>query len=104
MVFCGVKDFEMSSKIGLRAEDNMMLAKKRASSVIQYLVSTGIDGKRLKATSKGESSPVALNTNPDGSDSPYGRKLNRRVEFNILKPDLPNVKIEEIQVPENLKK
>ena len=72
---------------------NMMLAKKRAASVIQYLVSSGIDGKRLRAVSKGESSPVALNTNPDGSDSPDGRKLNRRVEFNILKPDLPNVKI-----------
>ena len=83
---------------------NMMLAKKRAASAVQYLVSKGIDSKRLRAISKGESQPVALNENADGSDSPEGRKLNRRVEFRVIKPDLPNVKTEEIQVPENLRK
>jgi outer membrane protein OmpA-like peptidoglycan-associated protein len=29
--------------------------------------------------------PVAPNSNPDGSDNPDGRQLNRRVEFKILK-------------------
>jgi len=83
---------------------NMMLAKKRSSSVVQYLVSKGIDAKRLRSSSKGETTPVALNQNPDGSDSPAGRKLNRRVEFNVTRPDLPNVMIEEVQVPSKLKK
>jgi outer membrane protein OmpA-like peptidoglycan-associated protein len=82
----------------------MMLAKKRAASAVQYLVSKGIDSKRLSATSNGESMPVALNENPDGSDRPDGRKLNRRVEFRVIRPDLPNVKTEAIQVPANLKK
>ena len=83
---------------------NMMLAKKRATSAVQYLVSKGIDSKRFRAKSNGESMPVALNENPDGSDSPDGRKLNRRVEFRVIRPDLPNVKTEVIQVPANLKK
>ena len=83
---------------------NQMLAKKRSASVVSYLTSKGIDGKRIRSISKGESTPVAINTKPDGSDSPDGRKLNRRVEFRVVNQDLINVKIEEIIVPENLKK
>ena len=83
---------------------NMMLSKKRSASVVNYLVSKGIDGKRIQSANKGESSPVAINSNPDGSDNPAGRKLNRRVEFRVLKPELPNVKVEQIPVPDNLKK
>jgi hypothetical protein len=47
---------------------------------------------------------VARNSNPDGSDSPDGRKLNRRVEILIVRPELPNVKVEAVKVPENLRK
>ena len=83
---------------------NMMLSKKRSASVVNYLMSKGIDGKRIRSTSNGESSPVAINSNPDGSDSPDGRRLNRRVEFRVIRPDLPNIRIEEIKVPDNLKK
>ena len=83
---------------------NMMLSKKRSASVVQYLREQGVDGKRIKSTGMGESIPTARNEDPDGSDSPEGRKFNRRVEFRVVKPELPNVKIEEIQVPDHLKK
>ena len=34
----------------------------------------------------GESNFVAVNTNPDGTDNPEGRKYNRRVTFGIVNP------------------
>jgi outer membrane protein OmpA-like peptidoglycan-associated protein/tetratricopeptide (TPR) repeat protein len=83
---------------------NMMLSKKRSANVVQYITRKGIDGKRIQSLGKGESQPVARNSNPDGSDSPEGRQLNRRVEILVVKPDLPNVKVEEVKVPGNLKK
>ncbi len=83
---------------------NMMLSKKRSASVVSYVTRMGIDGRRIKSTGMGESQPVARNTNPDGSDSPAGRRLNRRVEIHVVKPDIPNVKVEEVTVPDHLKK
>jgi outer membrane protein OmpA-like peptidoglycan-associated protein len=83
---------------------NLMLSKKRSASVASYITGKGINGRRIKSVGKGEGHPVARNKMPDGSDSPDGRKLNRRVEFQILKPELPNVEIKEVQVPDNLKK
>ena len=47
---------------------------------------------------------MARNSNPDGSDSPEGRKLNRRVEILVVKPELPNVEVEAVKVPGNLRK
>jgi OOP family OmpA-OmpF porin len=81
-----------------------MLSRKRSASVIEYITRKGIDGRRIKSVAKGEDFPVAINANPDGSDSPEGRALNRRVEILVLKPELPNVKVEEVEVPEKLKK
>jgi outer membrane protein OmpA-like peptidoglycan-associated protein len=83
---------------------NLMLSKKRSASVVEYITRKGIDGRRIKSVGKGEDYPVAINSNPDGSDSPEGRSLNRRVEILVLQPELPNVKVEEVQVPEKLKK
>ncbi|MFC2081180.1 OmpA family protein, partial [Bacteroidota bacterium] len=83
---------------------NLMLSKKRSASVVKYLSQKGIDGKRIKSVGKGEKEPVALNALPGGTDSPEGRKLNRRVEIHVIKPDLPNIKVEEIEVPDELKK
>ena len=37
----------------------------------------------LDATGYGETKPIAPNENPDGSDNPSGRALNRRVEIFI---------------------
>jgi outer membrane protein OmpA-like peptidoglycan-associated protein len=83
---------------------NMMLSKKRSASVVKYIIGKGIDAGRVKSLGVGESQPVARNTSADGSDSPDGRKLNRRVEIHVVRPELPNVKVEEIQVPSHLKK
>lgn len=67
-------------------EYNMMLSQKRINSAIQYLNSKGINSSRIvKTISKGESQPAQPNTRPDGSDNFNGRKLNRRVEFTIIK-------------------
>lgn len=82
---------------------NMALSKKRANSAVEYLKTKGIPSDRIQMKALGETSHIAINNNPDGSDNPDGRKLNRRVEFKVIRPDLPNVKIEPVPVPENLK-
>lgn len=59
---------------------NQTLSEQRAQAVVDALTK---DGTRttLDATGFGETRPVAPNENPDGSDNPAGRQLNRRVEI-----------------------
>jgi OmpA-OmpF porin, OOP family len=66
-------------------EYNRKLSDARAKSVVDYLISKGIDSTRLVAKGYGETMPVAENTNSDGTDNPEGRQLNRRTEFKVLK-------------------
>lgn len=66
-------------------EYNIQLSKARADAVKKYLVSKGILDSRIISKAYAEKKPVAPNNKPDGSDNPTGRKLNRRVEFTILK-------------------
>lgn len=54
---------------------NQTLSEERARSVVDYMVSAGIEPQRLTAVGKGESEPIAPNTDP------AGRAVNRRVEF-----------------------
>lgn len=63
---------------------NQKLSQRRAQSVVDWLLGQGIDSSRLVAKGYGESTPVASNTNPDGSDNPDGRQLNRRTEFKLI--------------------
>lgn len=63
---------------------NMKLSQKRAESVVSYLISKGIDPRRLKAKGYGESKPIMPNENSDGSDNPDGRAKNRRTDFKII--------------------
>jgi outer membrane protein OmpA-like peptidoglycan-associated protein/tetratricopeptide (TPR) repeat protein len=63
---------------------NMKLSQRRAQSVVDWLVGQGIAADRLVAKGYGETQPVAPNENPDGSDNPDGRQLNRRTEFKLL--------------------
>jgi len=63
---------------------NLKLSQKRAESIVKYLLSKGVDGRRLKAKGYGETMPVAPNNNPDGSDNPAGRAKNRRTDFKII--------------------
>ncbi|PJZ47399.1 OmpA family protein [Leptospira brenneri] len=61
-------------------EDNMVLSKDRAESVKQYLVSKGVDSKRLVTDGKGPTQPVVQATDEGSS------KKNRRTEFVLIDP------------------
>ena len=67
-------------------EYNRRLADKRAQAVIDYFTTTGIEGTKFVKKAFGESNFVAVNTNPDGTDNPEGRKYNRRVTFGVVNP------------------
>lgn len=56
-------------------EYNLALGERRAQAVKSYLVSLGVDSKRLTIISYGEEKPIALGD----SDSDYAR--NRRANF-----------------------
>lgn len=85
-------------------ELNQTLSEKRALAVADYLAQHGIDRSRLRTKGFGESKPIAMNYNKDGSPNKQGMSLNRRFEFTILSVD-GKVKdiVEPIKVPENLK-
>ncbi len=63
---------------------NIKLSQRRSESVVNYLKSKGISEDRLIAKGYGESQPIAPNSNPDGSDNPENRQLNRRTELKIV--------------------
>jgi OmpA-OmpF porin, OOP family len=58
---------------------NTNLSQGRSQSVVDYIVSQGIDSSRLSAHGYGEAKPI------DTNDSDAGRANNRRVEFTVLK-------------------
>jgi len=57
---------------------NMDLSRRRAESVLNYLLSQGIDRSRLEVLPLGESVPIATN------DTQEGRAMNRRVEIKLI--------------------
>jgi outer membrane protein OmpA-like peptidoglycan-associated protein len=70
------------------AADNQALSEDRADVVSAALQALGVDADRITATGFGETQPVAPNTNPDGSDNPEGRQVNRRVEVLVVGAEL----------------
>ena len=58
---------------------NKMLSEMRARSVADFLVSKGVERRRLITFGMGESAPISRN------DSEGGRLENRRVEFLLVK-------------------
>jgi outer membrane protein OmpA-like peptidoglycan-associated protein len=60
------------------AKANKSLSKRRATSVMNYLIKKGIERDRLSALGEGEDQPIASNDTEEGKDK------NRRVEFNIV--------------------
>ena len=56
-------------------EYNVQLSQKRAESVVNYLVSKGVDASRLRPVGYGRSMPIASNKKRNG------RERNRRVEM-----------------------
>lgn len=57
---------------------NNQLSQNRARSVYNYLVSNGIDAKRLTYQGYGESVPL------ENNETPEGRAKNRRTEFKVI--------------------
>lgn len=57
---------------------NQTLSLQRAQSVVDYLISEGVDAAKLTAVGMGETSPIANN------DTEAGRAANRRVDFVIV--------------------
>jgi outer membrane protein OmpA-like peptidoglycan-associated protein len=57
---------------------NLVLSKKRAEALKNYLISKGISAERLKTLYFGETKPIADNSTAEG------RKKNRRVEMKIV--------------------
>jgi outer membrane protein OmpA-like peptidoglycan-associated protein len=64
-----------------REAHNGELSYRRARAVEKWLVSFGIDGKRLEAKGFGSSHPI------DDNKTEAGRQNNRRVEFHITSTD-----------------
>lgn len=60
------------------ADYNQRLSESRAKAVVAFLVSKGIDERRLEYRGFGKSMPIATNA------TDAGRAQNRRVEFRIL--------------------
>lgn len=58
---------------------NKTLSQGRAKSVVDYLISKGVDPSRLRAVGYGKSKPIESNLTTDG------KALNRRVEFLLVK-------------------
>ena len=56
-------------------EYNLKLSQRRSESVVEYLVSKGVNGNNLIPVGMGETSPIANNS------TDAGRALNRRVDF-----------------------
>lgn len=60
------------------AEYNLSLSKRRAASVVKYLVSQGVAPGQLEARGYGLTQPKASNSTLEG------RAINRRTEFRVL--------------------
>ncbi len=102
---------ELGSHTDSRATDeyNMELSRKRAQSVVNYLIEKGIDRNRLVAKGYGESVPKVVDTKdnelypflpvgtkltdsyinslPDDDQKEMAHFLNRRTEFKVLRTD-----------------
>lgn len=82
---------------------NQALSEKRARAVYDYMVQRGIDPARLTVRGKGKSEPVAINSNPDGTDNPLGRSYNQRAEIRVITPGYEFILSEDVFVPEHLR-
>jgi outer membrane protein OmpA-like peptidoglycan-associated protein len=62
------------------AGTNRMLSQRRADSVRQWLINSGIDATRIEAKGFGDEQPIVPNLTPES------RARNRRVQFTLIKP------------------
>ena len=77
---------EISGHTDSRGQDdyNMKLSRNRAKSVVNWLKKRKVSSKQMVPEGYGETRPIAPNENPDGSDNPEGRQMNRRIELTII--------------------
>jgi OOP family OmpA-OmpF porin len=61
------------------SKKNLVLSQQRVDVIKKYLVSRGINTKRIKGKGYGDARPIATN------DTEESRRLNRRVEFVIVR-------------------
>ena len=78
---------ELSSHTDSKGSDsyNMELSQKRAEKAVEYVLSKGIEKRKIIAKGFGETQPVAPNELANGKDNPEGRAKNRRTEFKVIK-------------------
>lgn len=78
-------EIEVSAHTDARGPDqyNLDLSKRRAAATLEYLVSQGIDRKRLKSIGYGEMQPLN-NCVKEGICTDEEYDINRRCEFTIL--------------------
>lgn len=74
-------EIEISGHTDNKGSDdyNLNLSQGRSQSVVDYLISQGIESYRLTAHGYGEGKPI------DTNDTDDGRANNRRVEFTVVK-------------------
>ncbi|WP_304621524.1 OmpA family protein [Rufibacter sp. XAAS-G3-1] len=75
---------ELSSHTDSRGVDiyNQDLSQRRAQSAVNYIISKGIDAKRITARGYGESRPVVRNARTEAQ-----HQRNRRTEFTVTRID-----------------
>ncbi len=81
-----IQDFFTSGQIVIsshtdskgRRSDNLKVSKRRGEALKQYLVSQGIESKRIRVKAYGESRPVKSNRFPPG------RAMNRRAVISLI--------------------
>ncbi len=79
------------------AEYNLILSKKRANFVKQYLLNKGVNETQIVSDYKGMANQISKNLNPES------RKFNRRVEFKIIETGGEKIKVETPEIPEKYK-
>ena len=72
LVLVGTSEVSLASYFA-----NQTLSENRARTCANYLISKGITSRRIASQGYGETNPVATN------DTPEGRRMNRRVEFDL---------------------
>jgi outer membrane protein OmpA-like peptidoglycan-associated protein len=79
----GIKQMKVEGHTDNRgaAAMNLDLSKRRAASVVTWLIQHGIDSGRLSSEGYGITKPI------DTNDTDAGRQANRRVEFKIIDED-----------------
>jgi len=104
-----LKNPEAKIEIGGHADSqgpepyNLSLSMKRALFAYNYLLKKGVKKECMITKGYGESIPIAINTNADGTYNKESQRFNRRVEFKVIKQGKNLLLIKQINVPDEFK-